>query len=254
MQNNEDYFKQSMDDIVFESRNKGYGAYVLRKLYPGIQLKALIAVSLLFILSNLTPSILSQFSANPSINIDRIDTTEIYIMPPSQAYNDQITIPPKGDEQAKSPEPENDLSKTMVAADKDKIKSDQPDNNKDTSKNDGKGGANNGLGDQQVYLPYNVDLPPMYIHGEDALYKWIEDNLTYPEGPRSRGIEGEVIVTFIVEKNGTLTDIKVQGRNDKELEAEAIRIISSTNGKWKPATKRHVAVRSVCKFPISFQF
>lgn len=254
MPQNEDYYKKSMDDIVFESRNQGYGAYYLRKLYPGIQMKALMAVVLVFVISNLTPNLIQRYSDNSNVAIDRFDTTDIFIMPPSKTYNDKIMLPPKGDEQPKPEESKTQLPETMVAADKNTVNKDHQNDNKDTSQNKGTGGSKNGSGDNNVYNEYNVDLPPMYKDGEDALYKWIGDNLTYPEGPRKRGIEGEVIVTFIVEKNGTISEVRVQGRNDKELEAEAVRIITSTNGKWKPATKKMVPVRCVCKFPISFQF
>lgn len=106
--------------------------------------------------------------------------------------------------------------------------------------------------DQKIYegeLEKKVD----FKGGVDALSAFLEENLVYPEGPKSNEIEGVVMVIFTVEKNGKISDIRTEGKNDKELEAEAKRVILKTNGMWVPGEYKKKPVRSVCRIPITFE-
>ena len=97
-----------------------------------------------------------------------------------------------------------------------------------------------------------VENEPEYPGGEDAMYKFLTKNLQYPKTAIEKNIEGIVIVEFVVEKDGKLSNIKVIRSVSPELDSEAVRVISKMP-KWKPGTQRGKKVRSTFRLPINFQ-
>ena len=69
------------------------------------------------------------------------------------------------------------------------------------------------------------------------LLKFLQDNLKYPENAMKNNVQGRVIVQFVVEKDGTLTEFKVARSVDPDLDAEALRVLQ-TMPKWKPGMQR----------------
>ncbi|MBQ5533597.1 MAG: energy transducer TonB, partial [Bacteroidales bacterium] len=97
-----------------------------------------------------------------------------------------------------------------------------------------------------------VEQEPEYPGGEEAMYKFLSDNLVYPKAAREKGIQGKVIVEFVVEKNGKISNVKAVKSVSPELDAEAIRVVSKMP-KWKPGVQRGEKVRSRWRLPIHFQ-
>lgn len=96
-----------------------------------------------------------------------------------------------------------------------------------------------------------VEEAPEFVGGQKAMYKYINENINYPENSKSKGIEGTVFVSFVVEKDGSTSDVKVlRGIND-ELNNEAFRLVKSMP-KWKPGKQRGRIVRSQFNLPIKF--
>ena len=104
---------------------------------------------------------------------------------------------------------------------------------------------------------YDVtDTPPSFHGGDAALISWINANIKYPAKAKEKGVTGRVLVTFIVEIDGSLTDIKVS-RNTApefkaEFEAEAIRLVKAMPA-WNPARNTGVVVRYRYPCPIVFK-
>lgn len=249
-----EYYNKSMDDIVFEDRNKVYGAYYLRSIYKKTLRFSLFITLFAFITAVYSPDIINMIWPGQTAEIQRYDTTAILLSPPPPIKAYSNTAPPPAAQDNLPPTQPQDpaIDRTMVASDKtDPI---NPKGHSADSSKQGKGGSKSGDGND-LYAMNNVDMPPVFREGgDDGLDLLIKNNLTYPESPRARGIEGEVMVVFTVELDGSISNVSVQGRNDKELEAEAVRVIKLTNGKWIPASKHRIPVRCVCKFPITFVF
>jgi protein TonB len=94
---------------------------------------------------------------------------------------------------------------------------------------------------------------PEFPGGSEALLKYFQENLNYPEDARKEKIEARIIVQFIVEPDGSLTNIKLfRGHQYESLNNEAIRIIENMP-KWIPAKQKGKRVR--CRFlqPITFK-
>ncbi|MBO4402583.1 MAG: energy transducer TonB [Bacteroidales bacterium] len=97
-----------------------------------------------------------------------------------------------------------------------------------------------------------VEEEPSFPGGEEALYKFLDNNLTYPRSARSAGIEGTVVVEFVVEPNGKLSNVNVIRKVAPSLDEEAVRIIKMLPA-WNPGRQRGKAVRTRFRLPISFQ-
>ena len=79
----------------------------------------------------------------------------------------------------------------------------------------------------------NYDIPPQFPGGEIELLNFIKKNLNYPKDAILKGIEGRVIVQFMITKTGDITNVKILRGIDKECDKEAVRIIKMMP-KWKP--------------------
>ena len=99
---------------------------------------------------------------------------------------------------------------------------------------------------------YDVSsLMPQFPGGMDALSKFIKSSINYPETAISKGVEGKVIVSFIVEKNGTVTNATVVTPVDPDLDKEAVRVVGSMP-EWTPGTLNGAPVRVKYSIPVRF--
>lgn len=87
--------------------------------------------------------------------------------------------------------------------------------------------------------------------GNNEFYTFLRNNLNYPQEAMLENIQGTVIVTFVVEKDGSITDIKVTRPANPLLDEEAVRLVK-TMPKWTPAEKDGKVVRSYFSIPLCF--
>ena len=95
------------------------------------------------------------------------------------------------------------------------------------------------------------DKLPSFPGGDAKLREWIKKNMKYPSYAKNNGIEGQVLVVFIVEKDGSISNAEVSWGVDPSLDQEALRIVSKMP-KWKPGTQNGVAMRVKYRLPITF--
>jgi TonB family protein len=138
-----------------------------------------------------------------------------------------------------------DLSKTVV----DSI--DYQSNSDSSDVSTGIGLSNEDIKDEIIY-DFNdlVDLPT-FIGGSSQLSEFLETNMVYPKEPFENEIEGVVMVYFVINKDGTISDITV-GEGNKDLQREAVRIIQKTSGKWQSGLIKGRPIRVRAKMPITF--
>lgn len=96
-----------------------------------------------------------------------------------------------------------------------------------------------------------VDEMPSFPGGLEELYKWIDNNVQYPAVARENGI-GRVIVKFIVEKDGSLSDSTVIRSVHPIVDREALRLVGQMP-KWNPGKRAGIPVRVRCCLPIKFK-
>lgn len=88
--------------------------------------------------------------------------------------------------------------------------------------------------------------------GEEALYKWLNKNLKYPPRAQDQGVQGRVMVKFIVNKDGSIQNVTVLRSPDKDLETEAVRVVKAMPH-WIPAKQGNKEVRSYFSLPVLFK-
>ena len=96
-----------------------------------------------------------------------------------------------------------------------------------------------------------VENMPEFPGGDLGLMKYIQKNVKYPPIAKEYNITGKVYVSFIVDKSGSVTDVKIARGVDKSLDAEALRVVKSLP-KYKPGKQRGKAVRVMFTIPINF--
>ncbi len=103
-------------------------------------------------------------------------------------------------------------------------------------------------GDTEVFIV--VEDMPSFPGGN--VQKWIAKNVKYPILAMENGIQGKVFIQFVIEKDGSITDVKVLRGVDSSLDKEAARVVKSMP-KWKPGKQRGKPVRVSYTLPINFQ-
>ena len=93
---------------------------------------------------------------------------------------------------------------------------------------------------------------PIFEGGDAALMKYLTDSVKYPELAKKHGVQGRVVIGFIVEKDGSLTDVKVLRHVDIALDAEALRVVKGMP-KWIPGRQNEQRVRVKYNVPVSFR-
>ncbi len=96
------------------------------------------------------------------------------------------------------------------------------------------------------------DIMPIFVGGSSAMHQFISSSLQYPKEAVERQIQGLVVYTFVVEKDGTLSNFDIIHRADPLLDAEALRILKSMPP-WRPAKHKGKEVRSKSYVPMYFK-
>ena len=97
-----------------------------------------------------------------------------------------------------------------------------------------------------------VEENPSFPGGDAALATWLQKNIKYPSAAQDNGIQGRVLVSFVVNKDGSIVEPKILRSVDPSLDKEAIRVVSSMP-RWKPGKQRGKAVRVKFNLPVVFR-
>lgn len=263
-----------LNEILFENRNKQYGAYVLRNESDRILTKSLfIGVSLLAAMS-ITPMIISAFRT-AEVN-DRVFVEPPVMIDVEKKDPPAEVLPPK----AVTPPPpsvkqyDSQVVTPTKDADESKIVKDIPDDAIAGVKNDfvappattinipttivsgpGTVAPPKVIAPPTIKDPNEIETPAVQASFEGGIDSF--RNKVMNKFDNSGFETGETLsttITFIVETNGTISEIKTNGK-DATFNAEALRTIKAVKGKWIPGkNKKGEAVRSYFKFPISMKF
>ncbi len=108
---------------------------------------------------------------------------------------------------------------------------------------------------EDVVSMSDCDVRPMFLNSQDPnqfLQKWVYPYLRYPQGAVDEGVQGRVVVDFIVEKDGSITNVRVVRSVDQRLDDEAVRVISASP-KWKAGRVNGERVRTSMTLPVEFR-
>ena len=104
--------------------------------------------------------------------------------------------------------------------------------------------------EQQIFQV--VEEMPEFPGGMAECMKWLGKNIKYPTISQENGVQGRVIIQFVVNRDGSIVDVKVVRSPDEHLSAEAVRVVKMMP-KWKPARQGNKTVRSRFNLPVMFR-
>jgi TonB family protein len=98
-----------------------------------------------------------------------------------------------------------------------------------------------------------VEQEPEFIGGQEKFIQFLADNLKYPPSMMANNLQGKAVVTFVIEKDGSLSNVKALAGPNEDAENEAVRVVTLTSGKWMPGLQNHQYVRVQYTVPIVFE-
>ena len=275
-----DLTSREWSDIVFEGRNKEYGAYVLRVNSKRRHMKAAIWTLIgLFAIGIAVSSYLSvqAYIAEQEAKItDQLDQQMVELADTQEEEEEEIQ------EKVEMPEPEAlpeeilntvKVTELLISKDEDVKAEDEiktQDELKETETAFGATDFDKGTDDRNVVREYKneviveekkpepeqvftaVEQMPQFPGGDAALMKFLSSNINYPQVAMENGVQGRVIVQFVVTKNGSVGEVKVIRSVDRDLDKEAIRLCKSLP-KFVPGKMNGQAVNVWYTLPITFK-
>jgi protein TonB len=272
-----DLYKREWLDLVFADRNQAYGAYDLRVHYGDNMLKALAMTIAGFTVGAIALTLVMQHK--PTIVVDRIPhETTVPILPPviapkkadpvKQVHTKTVTPPaapasttptkrfvemaPTNDPVTTQPPTITELQHTAIGpVDSKGIDNGKTQNLPVSAGPGGPGGqgtsptVDNGIHNG---TEAGLDALPKPVGGDAAWSKFMNKNLRYPDTEA----QGRVIISFVVEKDGHLTDITVLKGVSSELDQEALRVVKMAKA-WIPGSQNGQPVRVRFTVPFVFQ-
>ena len=263
-------------DLVFEGRNKEYGAYVLRKETGKRNLKSMLLVFAVIIaimaavaakvaIENAFPKKvaietdveLSKLAQKKEAKVEKKAPVKVEEQKVVEKVKSSVKFTPpviKKDEDVKPEEElksQEDLNKTNTAI-----------GSFDVKGNDEAGGevlkAKEVIAqpeppkEEETKVFDVVEVMPSFPGGQGALFEWLSKNIKYPVVAEENGVQGRVIVTFVVERNGSITDVQVVKSVDPSLDKEAVRVVKAMPH-WIPGKQNGSAVRVKFTVPVTFR-
>jgi periplasmic protein TonB len=261
-------------DIIFEGRNKDYGAYELRKTYNKRMVTSLVIVAaiiaLLFI-GYFVSALLEDKQETKTVQVNDVQLEEIKQEekkeepppppPPKPPEPPKVEMakftPPKivKDEEVKEDEKPPEVEKLEET----KIGTMNQEGQKDEGivappvEDAGKGVVEAPKKDDEDWDKTftKVEIESEYPGGAAAWQRYLNRNLRYPQEAIDNEVQGAVVVQFIVDKEGNVSDVEAIS-GPQELRSEAVRVIKKS-GKWTPAVQNGRQVKSYKKQPIVFR-
>lgn len=252
---------QQWDDIVFEHRNKEYGAYFIRKIYSKNVLLSWIAMVGLTGLVIAYPSISEFFrSRGPKEDTSARKQTVVNLdqpppIMPNQPPPPRVEVPPPvktlkyvapkvtKEEVVEEIPTIEEIKKTEISTETtegpETVVFEEP---VKAVVSDGEDNSIHNFAEQQ----------PEYPGGTEAMIKFIQKNMKYPKVAQRQGIEGKVFVGFVVNKDGTIVDVETVKGIHIDCDKEASRVVSLMPP-WKAGKQNGKAVRVKYIVPISFK-
>lgn len=255
------------DDIIFENRNKNYGAYQLRRTYNDHMAKAMCLTIILIITFIVSSNILAKAKL-------KINKPEVVIIPDSLIIIDIPPIP-----EIKNPNiNQNKKFKTLevitprIVKDNLDIKeikvptvdeirlvsigTETSDGDTLTNINGIEQGDNIKTGtltgsSESTFVDF-AEVMPSFPGGAEKLYKYLQKNINYPNIARENRIEGTVIVGFIVSQMGEILNVEAMRKIGGGCDEEAVRVISQMP-KWNPGQHRNKTVAVKYSLPLKFK-
>ncbi len=253
------------DDLVFENRNKEYGAYEVRKAYSG-NLVAGFTVSMgIALLAFIIPIVISLMGGDVKKIVEAIPTlSDPIVMTQPPVIEPPVNQPPPAAQTQVQTTALTPQVTTAVVPETDIVPNDDMVFGSTTDPVDGPPGesiVSEGPGTVQTAVPAVVATPqvvdiaevmPAFEGGLEEMYRFIKRKIHYPAASRRIGVEGTVYVSFVINREGKVVDVKTIRGISPDCDKEAERVVSMLPN-WSPGMQNHNPVSVRMTVPIKFQ-
>jgi len=276
-----DLISGKWSDLVFDSRNKAYGAYAIRQQTGKRNVWSMLAVLLLGVLMYGGLQLKNKIDADREARLRQEQAAELSAL---EAEAEKKKDEPKVERQEIIQEKKEVIEevKSSTAFQVPEIKKDDQVKNQVVSQDEVmekkeaigsfnvEGNSDKGatlkveqqLKEEKVEEKPKEDLSrkvfdvvekmPSYPGGNGALQKWLASNITYPAAAAENGVEGRVIVAFVVETDGSVSDVRIARGVDPSLDREALSVVKRMP-KWIPGMQNGSPVRVKFNVPVTFK-
>lgn len=269
-----DLISNEWADLVFEGRNQAYGAYRLRKSTSKRNLWSLLIVLIAAVVIFSAIAIKNVIQANQKVAI----TTEVELS--KIETKKQAKVEKKAPVKIEPPKPVEKVKSSIkftapvIKKDEDVKPEEEMKNQDELQKTKTTIGAFNVVGNDEVggeVLKAKEEIAqpeppkeeenkvfdvveenPSFPGGQAALMQWLHENIKYPVIAAENGIEGRVIVQFIVSKTGSISDVRVVRGVDPSLDKEAVRVVNNMPN-WTPGRQNGTTVNVRFTLPVTFR-
>ena len=272
-----DLVSNEWTDLIFQGKNQAYGAYKLRKGTSKRNVMSIVIMAIAAALAFAVIALKNAYEASQKAKFEQVveattikevkKKAEVKRNAPAKAEQEQkvekatssikFTAPVikkdsevKPEEEMKSQEDLNKTSTSIGAFDvkgndeaagvvlqaKQDIAQPEPPKHEEV--------------ENKVFT--TVEQMPSFPGGDAALMNWLRNNVRYPAVAEENGIQGRVVVSFVVERNGSITDVQVVKSVDPSLDKEASRVVKSMPN-WIPGKQNGSAVRVKYNVPVTFR-
>ena len=263
-------------DLVFEGRNKAYGAYRLRKSTTKRNILAMVAVVLLLIVAFIILTV-KNFVDEQRAKVAMTQVAELtnYDQPKKKAEVKQkkVEVEPervvervkssikftapviKKDEEVKPDEElktQDELMSTKTAIGTFDVKGNDDANGEILKAKEVIAEPEPPKHEEENKVFDIVEQQPLFPGGPTALMKYLSENTKYPVVAQENGVQGRVTVQFVVEKDGSISDVHVLRGVDPSLDKEAVRVVKSMP-RWTPGKQNGITVRVNYRVPVLFR-
>jgi protein TonB len=249
-------------DLVFDKRNKVYGAYDLRQHYAGNMVRAMavtfavIAAGGLYLKLNAakmeliepTRSIVVDIQPPPVAPVKKVETQKAEQAPTQPHAPTQRFVPFKPTNDPVTEEPI--VNSALINNIGSETKKGEPGASVDVIEDVPVGPpAANGT---EIVGTFGLEVQPEPFGGMDAFSKFLGRNLRFPAAASDANVSGRVVVSFVIEKDGSLSNIVVEKGAGYGFDQEAVRVLKLAKA-WKPGKQNGQPVRVRYMVPINFQ-
>ena len=263
-------------DLVFEGRNKAYGAFRLRKSTTKRNILAMVAVVILLVVAFIILTV-KNFVDEQRAKVAMTQVAELtnYDQPKKKAEVKQkkVEVEPervvervkssikftapviKKDEEVKPDEElktQDELMSTKTAIGTFDVKGNDDANGEILKAKEVIAEPEPPKHEEENKVFDIVEQQPLFPGGPAALMKYLSENTKYPVVAQENGVQGRVTVQFVVEKDGSISDVHVLRGVDPSLDKEAVRVVKSMP-RWTPGKQNGITVRVNYRVPVLFR-
>lgn len=272
-----DLVSNEWTDLIFQGKNQAYGAYKLRKGTSKRNVMSIVIMAIAAALAFAVIALKNAYEASQKAKFEQVvEATTIKEVKKKAEVKRKAPVKVEQEQKVEKVKSSIKFTAPVIKKDSEVKPEEEMKSQEDLNKTSTSIGAFDVKGNdeaagvvlqakQQIAQPEppkqeevenkvftTVEQMPSFPGGDAALMNWLRNNVRYPAVAEENGIQGRVVVSFVVERNGSITDVQVVKSVDPSLDKEASRVVKSMPN-WIPGKQNGSAVRVKYNVPVTFR-